>query len=614
MGVTRSPVKARKRVIVRFAGDSGDGMQLAGSRFTDATAEHGNDFATLPSFPAEIRAPAGTLAGVSAFQIHFAAQDILTPGDEPDVLVAMNPAALRSELPALAKRGTVIANEDAFSKRNLTKAGYESNPLEDGSLEGYHLIRIPMTSLTASAVEALEGVSTRDAGRAKNLFALGVLSWLYDRPTEPTEDWLRRKFVNKPGPLEANLAAFRAGWNFGETSELIDVQYRVDPATDVPPGTYRNVNGTTATALGLLSASIQSGLPLVLASYPITPASELLHELARHQDLGVRTIQAEDEIAAAGMALGAAFGGALGVTATSGPGMDLKAETIGLAVALELPLIVIDVQRAGPSTGMPTKTEQSDLQMAIHGRHGESPLPVIAASTPCQCFEAAYEAARIAVRYRTPVILLSDLFLANSSEPWRIPDPGSLAPIDPDFAEAVAGEEFQPYARDENGARPWAIPGTPGLAHRIGGLEKRDVTGDISYDGANHARMTRVRADKVLGIAADLPPLYVDADPGAELLVIGWGSSRGAIRAAARRVRGNGHAVAIAHLHHLHPLPVNLGEVLHRFDRVLVPEMNSGQLAQILRAAYLVNVVSHTKLEGKPLFAAELEHAMLELL
>ena len=600
-------------MIVRFAGDSGDGMQLAGSRFTDATAEHGNDFATLPSFPAEIRAPAGTLAGVSAFQIHFAAQDILTPGDEPDVLVAMNPAALRSELSALAARGTVIANEDSFSKRNLQKAGYESNPLEDGSLDGYHLIRIPMTSLTAGAVEAMEGVSTRDAGRAKNLFALGVVSWLYDRPTEPTEDWLRRKFVNKPGPLEANLAAFRAGWNFGETSELIDVQYRVDPATDVPPGTYRNVNGTTATALGLLAASIQSGLPLVLASYPITPASELLHELARHQDLGVRTIQAEDEIAAAGMALGAAFGGGLGVTATSGPGMDLKAETIGLAVALELPLIVIDVQRAGPSTGMPTKTEQSDLLMAIHGRHGESPLPVIAASTPGQCFDAAYDAARIAVRYRTPVILLSDLFLANSSEPWRIPDSASLAPIDPEFAEAD-GEPFQPYARDEKGARPWAIPGTPGLTHRIGGLEKRDGTGDISYDGANHAYMTRVRADKVRGIAADLPALDVDEDPEAELLVLGWGSSRGAIRAAARRIRARGHAVAVAHLQHVHPLPTNLGEVLHRFDHVLVPEMNTGQLAQILRAEYLVNVVSHTKLEGKPLFAAELESAMLELL
>jgi 2-oxoglutarate ferredoxin oxidoreductase subunit alpha len=600
--------KERKRVIVRFAGDSGDGMQLAGSRFTEATAEHGNDFATLPSFPAEIRAPAGTLAGVSAFQIHFASQDILTPGDEPDVLVAMNPAALRSELAGLAPRGTIIANEDAFSKRNLQKVGYEENPLEDGSLDGYHLIRIPMTSLTARAVEAMESVSTRDAGRAKNLFALGVISWLYDRPTEPTEDWIRRKFVNKPGPMEANLAAFRAGWNFGETSELIDVQYRVDPATDVPPGTYRNINGTSATALGLIAASVRSGLPLVLASYPITPASELLHELARHPEMGVRTMQAEDEIAAAGMALGAAFGGALGVTATSGPGMDLKAETIGLAMMLELPMVVIDVQRAGPSTGMPTKTEQSDLLMAIHGRHGESPVPVVAAATPGQCFDAAYEAARIAVRYRTPVILLSDLFLANSSEPWLIPDTDALPPIDPAFAQAPGdGEAFEPYARDDRGARPWAIPGTPGLAHRIGGLEKQDVTGDISYDGANHALMTRIRDVRIAGIAADVAPLEVDEDPDARLLVLGWGSSRGAIRAAARRVRLNGRSVAIAHLHHLHPMPANTGEVLRRFERVLVPEMNTGQLAQLLRAEFLVDVESYCKLEGKPLFAAELE-------
>jgi 2-oxoglutarate/2-oxoacid ferredoxin oxidoreductase subunit alpha len=608
-------VKTRKRVIVRFAGDSGDGMQLAGSRFTEATAEHGNDFATLPSFPAEIRAPAGTLAGVSAFQIHFASQDILTPGDEPDVLVAMNPAALRSELPGLATRGTVIANEDAFSKRNLQKAGFESNPLEDGSLDGYHLIRIPMTSLTTRATEAIESVSTRDAGRAKNLFALGVVSWLYDRPTEPTEDWLRRKFVNKPGPLEANLAAFRAGWNFGETSELIDVQYRVDPANDVPPGTYRNVNGTTATALGLIAASLKSGLPLVLASYPITPASELLHELARHQDLGVRTMQAEDEIAAAGMALGAAFGGALGVTATSGPGMDLKAETIGLAVALELPMVVIDVQRAGPSTGMPTKTEQSDLLMALHGRHGESPLPIVAATTPGQCFEAAYEAARLAVHHRTPVILLSDLFLANSSEPWLIPDSEALPPIEPAIQKARSnGTPFQPYARDDKSARPWAVPGTPGLEHRIGGLEKQEVTGDISYDGANHARMTRVRGDRIAGIATELPPLEVDEDPGATLLVLGWGSSHGAIRAAARRVRANGHAVAIAHLRHLNPLPANTGQVLRRYQRVLVPEMNTGQLAQVLRAEFLVDVESYCKLEGKPLFAAELERELTERL
>ncbi len=600
--------------MVRFAGDSGDGMQLVGGRFVEATAEHGNDFATFPSFPAEIRAPAGTLAGVSAFQIHFAAQDILTPGDEPDVLVAMNPAALKSELPSLAPRGSVIANEDAFTKRNLQKAGYDSNPLEDGTLDGHHLLRIPMTSLTARAAEALEGVSTRDAGRAKNLFALGVVSWLYDRPTEPTERWIRGKFATKPGALEANLAAFRAGWNFGETSELVDVQYRVDPATDVPAGIYRNVNGTTATALGLVAASVRSGLQLVLSSYPITPASELLHELARHQAMGVRTIQAEDEIAAAGMALGAAFGGALGVTATSGPGMDLKAETIGLAVMLELPLVVVDVQRAGPSTGMPTKTEQSDLLMAIHGRHGESPLPVVAATTPGQCFEAAYEAARIAIEYRTPVILLSDLFLANSSEPWMIPEAGALAPIDPAFATAAESEGFEPYSRDERGARPWAIPGTPGLEHRIGGLEKADGSGDISYDGANHALMTQIRADKIAGIAADLPPLEVDADDGATLLVLGWGSSLGAIRAAARRVRANGHRVAIAQLRHLHPLPANTAEVLARFDRVLVPETNSGQLSQLLRARFLVDVESHTKVEGKPLFAGELERAIEERL
>jgi 2-oxoglutarate/2-oxoacid ferredoxin oxidoreductase subunit alpha len=596
-------VRERRRVVVRFAGDSGDGMQLVGSRFTDATAEHGNDFATLPSFPAEIRAPAGTLAGVSAFQIHFASQDILTPGEGPDVLVAMNPAALRSELPSLTRGGTLIVNEDAFSKRNLQKAGYDHNPLDNGSLDAYRVIRIPMTSLTARAAEALEGVSTREASRAKNLFALGVLAWLYDRPTDTTERWISAKFAGRPGALQANLAAFRAGWNFGETSELIDVQYRVDRATDVPPGTYRNINGTTATALGLLAASVRSGLPLVLASYPITPASELLHELARHRTMGVRTIQAEDEIAAAGMALGAAFGGQLGVTATSGPGMDLKTETIGLAAALELPMVVIDVQRAGPSTGMPTKTEQSDLLMAIHGRHGESPVPVVASSTPGQCFEAAYEAARIAVRYRTPVILLSDLFLANSSEPWLLPDTHSLPPIDPAFADDPEG--FEPYARDERGIRPWAIPGTPGLAHRIGGLEKRDVTGDISYNGANHARMTALRADKVAGV--DVPPLEVDEDPGARLLVLGWGSSLGAIRAGARRVRAKDEPVAIAHLHHLNPLPANTGDVLGRYERVLVPEMNTGQLAELLRARYLVDVESYCKVEGQPLYAAELE-------
>jgi 2-oxoglutarate/2-oxoacid ferredoxin oxidoreductase subunit alpha len=605
-------VEERERVVVRFAGDSGDGMQLAGSRFTDATAALGNDLATLPNFPAEIRAPAGTLAGVSAFQIHFASRDILTPGDKPNVLVAMNPAALKANLAEMDRGTTLIVNEDAFTKRNLEKAGYAENPLEDGSLSAYRVHRIPMTSLTVAAVENVEDASTRDAGRAKNLFALGVISWLYGRPTEGTKRWIEQKFAKRPAVLQANLAAFNAGWSFGETTELLDVQYLVKPATDVQPGTYRNVNGINALSLGLIAASVRSGLPLLLASYPITPASELLHELSRHAELGVATIQAEDEIAAAGMALGAAFGGRLGVTATSGPGMDLKAETIGLAVALELPMIIVDVQRAGPSTGMPTKTEQSDLLMAMYGRHGESPLPVIAPSTPGGCFDAAFEAVRIAVGYRTPVILLSDTFLASSSEPWRIPVVSELPTIDPGFATEAQAETFQPYARDERLARPWAIPGTPGLAHRIGGLEKADGTGNISYDPANHERMTELRSEKIAGIAREIPPLHVDSEPGARLLVLGWGSSEGAIRAGVRRAREAGHVVACAHLHHLNPFPANTGDVLRSFDRVLVPEMNTGQLAMLLRAKYLVDVESFCKVQGQPIFASEIEEQIAE--
>ena len=606
-------IEERERVVIRFAGDSGDGMQLAGTRFTDATAVLGNDLATLPNFPAEIRAPAGTLAGVSAFQIHFASRDILTPGDAPNVLVAMNPAALRSNLAELDRGATIIVNEDAFSKRNLEKAGYAANPLEDGTLSEYRVHRVPMTTLTTRAVEAIEDASTRDAGRAKNFFALGLLSWLYGRPTDVTQRWMESKFGSTPAVLEANLTAFNAGWSFGETTELLDVQYHVAPATDVEPGVYRNVNGTTALALGLVAASIRSRLPLLLASYPITPASELLHELSRHQRLGVRTIQAEDEIAAAGMALGAAFGGRLGVTATSGPGLDLKAETIGLAVALELPMIVIDVQRAGPSTGMPTKTEQSDLLSALYGRHGESPLPVIAPSTPGGCFEAGFEAVQLAIRYRTPVIILSDTFLASSSEPWRIPDVADLPAIDPGFASAPGnGETFLPYARDERLARPWAVPGTEGLQHRIGGLEKSDQTGNISYDGANHQLMTDLRAAKVAGIERDVPPLEVDGDADAPLLVLGWGSSEGAIRAGARRARDAGHKVATAHLRHLHPLPANTGELLAGFRRVLVPEMNTGQLAQVLRARYLVDVESLCKVQGLPLYAGEILAAIEE--
>jgi 2-oxoglutarate/2-oxoacid ferredoxin oxidoreductase subunit alpha len=604
-------VERRERVIVRFAGDSGDGMQLAGGRFTDATAVFGNDLATLPNFPAEIRAPAGSLAGVSSFQIHFASRDIATPGDLPNVLVAMNPAALKANLSQVDRGATIIVNEDAFSTRNLQKAGYEESPLDDDSLDAFQVKRVPMTTIVTNAIEGLEGATTRDAQRARNLFALGLVSWLYDRPTEGIERWIEGKFASKPTVREVNLTAFRAGWNFGETSELIDVRYEVLPARDVPPGVYRNVNGTTTTALGLIAASVRSGLPLVLSAYPITPASELLHDLATRKSAGVRTIQAEDEIAAAGIALGSAFGGALGVTATSGPGLDLKAETIGLAVALELPLVIVDVQRAGPSTGMPTKTEQSDLLAALYGRHGESPVPIVAASTPGQCFDAAYEAVRIAVRYRTPVILLSDLFLANGSEPWRIPSAASLPDIDPAFAKAPDnGAAFQPYARNADGARPWAIPGTPGLAHRIGGLEKQDLTGEISYDSANHARMTELRAAKVAGI--EVPDVEVDHQDGADVLVIGWGSSAGAIRAGVRRIRVGGRQAAFAHLHHLNPLPANLGEVLRSYRHVLLPEMNSGQLARVLRSEYLVDVRSYTRVEGRPLFAAEIEQAILE--
>jgi 2-oxoglutarate ferredoxin oxidoreductase subunit alpha len=613
-------VEELERVIIRFAGDSGDGMQLTGSRFTDATAVVGNDLATLPSFPAEIRAPAGTTAGVSAFQIHFASRDILTPGDHPNVLVAMNPAALMANRAELPRGATIIVNEDAFSKRNLEKAGYDANPLEDGSLSEYRVHRIPMSTLTTRSVEGIEGVSTRDAGRAKNLFALGLVSWLYGRPTDVTKRWVEKKFARNPPVAQANLAAFSAGWSFGETTELLDVQYRVPPATDVPPGTYRNVNGITALALGLIAASVRSKLPLVLASYPITPASELLHELSRHANIGVSTIQAEDEIAAAGMALGASFGGRLGVTATSGPGMDLKAETIGLAVMLELPMVIIDVQRAGPSTGMPTKTEQSDLLMALYGRHGESPLPVIAPSTAGGCFDAGFEAARIAIRYRTPVILLSDTFLASSSEPWLVPDVELLPEIDADFATAPShngsspsepSPPFEPYSRDDHFARPWAIPGTPGLQHRIGGLEKADGSGNISYDGANHERMTELRAAKVAAIADEIPPLLVDIEPDparpTRLLVLGWGSTEGAIRAGARRAREAGHKVAVAQLRYLNPLPSNTGDVLRSFERVLVPELNSGQLAMLLRGRFLVDVESYTKVQGQPLFASEME-------
>jgi 2-oxoglutarate ferredoxin oxidoreductase subunit alpha len=601
-------VEERERVVVRFAGDSGDGMQVAGDRFTNATAVLGNDLATLPDFPAEIRAPRGTLHGVSAFQIQFASRDILTPGDEPNVLVAMNPAALRTNLRLLEPGGTIIANADEFSDRNLEKAGYAASPLEDGSLGGYQVFAVPMESLTLKATEGIEGVTKREAERAKNFFALGLVSWMYGRPSDVTEGWIEKRFASRPEIRDANLAAFRAGWNFGETTEVFAVRYEVKPAP-ARPGVYRNVSGTAALAWGLIAASVRSGLPLIYASYPITPASELLHELSRHKNFGVRTIQAEDEIAAANIALGAAFGGQLGVTGTSGPGMDLKSETVGLAVALELPMVIVDVQRAGPSTGMPTKNEASDLLAAMYGRHGESPLPIVAPYTPAHCFDAAIEAARIAITYRTPVILLSDTFLANSSEPWLIPDVSSLPEIDPAFATGPNSDGgFLPYLRDEKLARPWAIPGTPGLQHRIGGLEKQDRTGNISYDPGNHELMTTLRQSKVQRVADSVPPVQVeDPDGEAELLVLGWGSTFGAIRAAARRVRARGSSVATAHLVHLNPFPSNLGEVLAAYPKVLVPELNTGQLVRLIRAEFLVPAEGYSKVQGQPFRISELE-------
>ncbi|MGZ4137134.1 MAG: 2-oxoacid:acceptor oxidoreductase subunit alpha [Actinomycetota bacterium] len=606
-------VEEKERVVIRFAGDSGDGMQLTGDRFTNATAVLGNDLATLPDFPAEIRAPAGTVHGVSAFQIQFASRDILTPGDHPNVLVAMNPAALKAELSSVEKGGIVIVNEDAFVQRNLEKAGYSGNPLDDGTLDGYQVYRVPMTSITVRAVEEL-GLTRKEAERSKNMFALGLVSWMFGRPVDVTLNWLHKKFADKPQVFDANVAAFKAGYNFGETTELFAHSYMVKPAP-AKPGTYRNISGATALAWGLVAASDRAGVPLFYASYPITPASELLHELSRLKNFGVRTLQAEDEIAAANVALGAAFAGQLGVTGTSGPGMDLKAETLGLAVILELPMVIVDVQRAGPSTGMPTKTEAADLLLALYGRHGESPMPVVAAYSPGNCFDAAIEAVRIAVKYRTPVIVLSDTFLGNSSEPWLIPTVEDLPAIDPNFATGPnAGQEFLPYLRDENLARPWAVPGTPGLRHRVGGLEK-DETGAISYDPLNHERMTHVRAEKVEKIAFDIPELEIDDPDGdAELLVLGWGSSYGTIRAAARRVRDRGKSVATAHLYHLNPFPRNTGDVVKGYRHVLIPEMNSGQLALLIRGRYLVDARSYTKVQGQPIFAEELETEILKVM
>jgi 2-oxoglutarate/2-oxoacid ferredoxin oxidoreductase subunit alpha len=611
-------VQELDHVIIRFAGDSGDGMQLTGDRFTQETAVFGNDLSTLPNFPAEIRAPAGTLPGVSSFQLHFADHDILTPGDAPDVLVAMNPAALKANLKDLPRGADLIVNTDEFTKRNLAKVGYDKNPLEDGSLDQYSVHPVPLTSLTVKALEDLE-ITRKDAERAKNMFALGLLSWLYGRPAEGTLAFLKAKFGRKPEILKANLTAFNAGWNYGETTEDFSVRYEVKPAA-LKPGKYRNITGNTALAYGLIAAGQLAKLPLFLGSYPITPASDILHELAKHKKFGVRTFQAEDEIASVGSALGAAFGGALAVTTTSGPGMALKAETVGLAVSVELPLIVVDVQRAGPSTGMPTKTEQADLLMALFGRNGESPVPVVAAASPSDCFFAAIEAARIAVTYRTPVVLLSDGYLANGSEPWLIPDVASLPDLSSQFAFAAAadsgGGEFAPFRRDAATlARPWAVPGTPGLEHRIGGIEKANGAGTISYDPDNHDLMVRTRQAKIDGISSSIPPLEVDDPTGdAKVLVLGWGSTYGSIGAGVRRVRRAGHPVAQAHLRHLNPFPANLGEVLRRYDKVLVPEINLGQLALLLRGRFLVDVISYNRVRGLPFRAAELAEAIEEVI
>ncbi|MFG3208104.1 2-oxoacid:acceptor oxidoreductase subunit alpha, partial [Streptomyces sp. NPDC048192] len=594
-------VRRLDRVIIRFAGDSGDGMQLTGDRFTSETASFGNDLSTLPNFPAEIRAPAGTLPGVSSFQLHFADHDILTPGDAPNVLVAMNPAALKANIGDLPRGAEIIVDTDEFTKRALQKVGYEASPLEDGSLDGYSLHPVPLTTLTVQALKEFD-LSRKEAERSKNMFALGLLSWMYHRPTQGTERFLKQKFAKKPQVMAANLAAFRAGWNFGETTEDFAVSYEVAPAAKAfPTGTYRNISGNLALAYGLITASHQADLPLFLGSYPITPASDILHELSKHKNFGVRTFQAEDEIAGIGAALGAAFGGSLAVTTTSGPGIALKSETIGLAVSLELPLLVVDIQRGGPSTGLPTKTEQADLLQAMYGRNGEAPVPVVAPCTPADCFDAALEAARIALTYRTPVMLLSDGYLANGSEPWRIPEVDELPDLRVRFASgpnhtlADGTEVFWPYKRDpQTLARPWAVPGTPGLEHRIGGIEKQDGTGNISYDPANHDFMVRTRQAKVDGIT--VPDVQVD-DPGgsARTLVLGWGSTYGPITAAVRRLRAAGEFVAQAHLRHLNPFPRNLGEVLKRYDTVVIPEMNLGQLATLIRAKYLVDARSYTQ-------------------
>ncbi len=617
---TQRETEVLDQVIVRFAGDSGDGMQLTGDRFTTSSALLGNDLSTFPDFPAEIRAPAGTLNGVSAFQVHISDHDILTPGDSPNVLVAMNPAALKANIGLMAKGTVLLVNSDAFEERNLAKAGYETSPLTDGSLSAYTVYEVPMTSITQEVCKEA-GVKPRDAERSKNFFALGLVSWLYTRPVEDTIQWITERFAAKPQVAEANTRAFRAGFDFGETAELFESNYEIRPAT-FEKGEYVQVTGNQALAWGLIAGTRLAGVPLFLGSYPITPASDILHELSRRKEFGIRTFQAEDEIAGIGAALGASFGGALGVTTTSGPGLDLKSETIGLAINLELPLVIVDVQRGGPSTGLPTKTEQADLLHAMYGRHGEAPLPILAPQTPSDCFAVAIEAVRLAVKYRTPVIVLSDGYLANGAEPWRLPDLDSFEAIEPGFAtepnhvDDDGNEAFWPYVRDpETLARPWAPPGLPGLEHRIGGLEKADGSGNVSYDGVNHERMVHLRRDKITGIASDIPPVEVNDESGdAQLVLVSWGSTYAAVAAGVKRIRARGMKAAHVHLRHLYPLPANLGEVLHGYAQVLVPEVNLGQLSRILRAEYLVDAKTMSKMQGVPFRVGEIEAAITALL
>jgi len=613
----RAPIQEVESVTIRFCGDSGDGMQLAGTQFTNASAILGNDIATFPDFPAEIRAPAGTLAGVSGFQVHFSSRDIHTPGDQLNTLVAMNPAALKTNLKDLESGGILIVNSDAFTSNDLAKAGYKANPLEDGSLKGYRLFKIPINVLNREAVAALK-LSPREADRCKNFFALGLVYWLYERSLDPTLRWIQQKFGKNPAVLEANTRTLKAGWNYGETTDALPVHYRV-PKAQIKPGLYRKITGNEAIALGLVSATQLAGTPLVYASYPITPASDILHHLSELKRFGVRTLQAEDEIAAMGMAIGAAFGGALGVTATSGPGICLKAEAMGLAVMTELPCVIVDVQRGGPSTGLPTKTEQADLLQAMFGRNGECPIAIVAPCTPSDCFAMIFEAVRLAIRFMTPVVLLSDGYLANGAEPWLIPNVDDLTRIKVEHPTQSNGNgngaaTFLPYKRDARLVRPWAIPGTAGLEHRLGGLEKEDITGNVSYDPANHEHMIHTRAKKIANIANDIPELAVNGPAEGDLLVIGWGGTYGSLCTAVQSAQQKGHKVAHAHLRYLNPMPRNTGEVLKRYKKVLVPELNCGQLLMLLRSMFLVDAVGLNKVQGRPFLVSEITSKIEELL